>query len=274
MKVLIMLLALAATSFTAVAKENLETMLIAAANKHDHVTPELLAAIGHIETGFRNVKNKKSSAAGVYQFTQTTWKQQLKTAPKSLGVSRRASVYDVKASTEIAAFFTQQNADFLKSKLRRPATHGELYIMHLLGPSGGLAMIKAPKWKRAADVVPDAVAGNRNLFVNKNGQWISVSQFRKNLSARVERLMRAYAPKIDRMERELYERELDRQKPWRHWLTYAEIDFSEINIEYKNYVPGHCNANSKYLSFMSYCNHWPERFKAFAIRRKHVMSKI
>ncbi len=86
--------------------------------------------------------------------------------------------------------------------------------------------------------------------------------------------MKAYAPKIDRMERELYERELDRQKPWRHWLTAEETDFSEIVIEPSYVAVGSCSASSHHLSFMAYCNHWPEKFQAYALRRKHVMSKI
>jgi hypothetical protein len=267
-------IALWALSFNVYSKDSIDAMLIVAANKHEDVTPEFLAAVGHIETGFQNIKSKKSSAAGVYQFTKTTWKQQLRDAPRSLGVSRKASVYDVKASTEIAAFFTQQNADNLRAKLRRNPTPGELYITHLLGPGGGLLMIKAPKWKRAADVVPDAVPGNKALFVNKNGDWLTVGQFRKNLSVRVNYLIKKYEPRIDRMEKELTERALDRAKPWRHWLKYDEPDYMEVSIEPHQYRVGTCSEMHRTPGYVNYCNHWPINFEAYALRRRHAMTKI
>lgn len=258
-------------TFTTLAKESMEALVITAANKHEDVSPELLAAFGHIETGWRNVRSKKSSAAGIYQFTTSTWKATLKEAPKSLGVSKRASRFDVRANTEIAAFHTQQNADFLREKLRRDPTPGELYLTHLLGQSGGLSIIKAPRWKRAADVVPDAVAGNKPLFLDSKGRWLTAGQFRKTLSVKVVTLMRAYGPRIDKVTKEMYERELDRQKPWRHWLTADIEDPQPIAIEAQPIELGQCHAHSGWASVPTYCTPWNELFEAFAIRRRHPM---
>lgn len=260
-------------AFNAIAggKESIETMVITAANKHDDVSPEFLAAVGHIETGWRNIKSKKSSAAGVYQFTSSTWKSTLRSAPKSLGVSKRASVYDVKANTEMAAYFTQLNADFLRGKLRRDPTNGELYMAHLLGQSGSLDMIRAGKWRRAADVVPDAVPGNKRLFVDSKGRWLTVGQFRKSLHVRVTTLVKLYSPRIEKVTNDMYERELDRQKPWRHWLNEEIDEPEEFTVEPQPIRLGTCGINSNLFHSPVACNDWPTRFEAFAIRRRHAM---
>ncbi len=83
----------------------------------------------------RNNKNKDTSATGVLQFIDGTWKEMEKEAGRPLD---RNSVAD---NVLAGALYAKKNYEALK-KNGIKATKQNLYLLHHMGPSGGLALLK------------------------------------------------------------------------------------------------------------------------------------
>src|SRR6187549_1240654 len=104
-----------------------------------------------------NAKNKGSSATGLFQFIDQTWLGTMKQSGASLGYGKFADAIsktaqgkyvvnnpamrneifalrkDPSANAKLAGAFANSNAKFLKERLGRSATDGELYMAHFLG---------------------------------------------------------------------------------------------------------------------------------------------
>lgn len=139
-------------------------------------------------------KSPSSSATGLFQFIDQTWLGTLKNAGSDLGYGRYADGIvrtdtgryvvpdpakrqeimklrtDPAASSAMAGAFTQRNAAFLKQRLGRAPTDGELYIAHFLGPTGAVQLISAAEQSpqaSAAKLFPTAARANRSIFYAK-----------------------------------------------------------------------------------------------------------
>ncbi len=162
------------------------------------------------ESGLRpTAKAATSSAAGLFQFVEQTWLTTLKRHGAKYGYARyadlivqgsdgrmrvpdadaRAAVMnlrlDPRAASLMAGELTSDHADYLKGRLGRSATSGELYAAHFLGPKGSARLIEArgsSPGATAADLFPDAAASNRNLFY-RSGRAVSVAELYGNLTA-------------------------------------------------------------------------------------------
>jgi hypothetical protein len=143
-----------------------------------------------------NAKAKNSSAAGVFQFTEQTWLQMVKTHGAKYGMAREAEAikvgkgrlevpdaaarqailarrHDPKLATQMATELAGDNRKFLEKRLGRKASEGEVYAAHAFGASGALRMIQtreaAPE--RAGDqVLPAAARTNRAIFYDRTTQ--------------------------------------------------------------------------------------------------------
>jgi hypothetical protein len=140
---------------------------------------------------------KTSSAGGLFQFVEQTWLQTLKESGEAFGYGQyadaiaqdasgrfvvpdpamRSEILDLRrdptANALMAGAFTQSNAAFLKERLGRAPSEGELYIAHFMGASGAARLIGQAGENPdalAADAFPNAARANRSFFFDKSGR--------------------------------------------------------------------------------------------------------
>lgn len=149
-----------------------------------------------------------SSAAGLFQFVEQTWLQTLKTHGAKHGYARYADLiskgsdgrfrvaggearravmnlrFDPHAASLMAGELTSDHAAYLKGRVGRAPTAGELYAAHFLGPQGSAKLIRAAETQpdaSAAALFPDAARANRSIFY-KGGRAATVGEVYANLT--------------------------------------------------------------------------------------------
>ena len=149
-----------------------------------------------------------SSAAGLFQFVEQTWMSTLKQHGAKYGYARyadliqkspdghyfvqgaeaRKAVMDLRldphAASLMAGELTSDHASYLRGRVGRDPTAGELYAAHFLGPQGSAKLIEAVRatpQTPAASLFPDAAASNRSIFY-RDGRAATVSEVYANLT--------------------------------------------------------------------------------------------
>ena len=149
-----------------------------------------------------------SSAAGLFQFVEQTWLSTLKQHGSKHGYARyadlitrtsdgryrvdggeaRRAVMDLRldphAASLMAGELTSDHAAYLKGRVGRSPTAGELYAAHFLGPQGSARLIKAVESQpgaAAASLFPDAARSNRSIFY-RDGRARTVGEVYANLT--------------------------------------------------------------------------------------------
>ena len=150
-----------------------------------------------------------SSAAGLFQFTEQTWLSTLKQHGAKYGYARYAGLIeqtadghyrvangdarkmvmdlrlDPHASASMAAELASGNASYLRGRVGRDPTSGELYAAHFLGPQGSAQLIQAVKstpHATASAIFPDAARANPAIF-HRDGRPASVSEVYADLTS-------------------------------------------------------------------------------------------
>lgn len=182
-----------------------------------------LMKTAHRESGYNpKAKASTSSAAGLFQFVEQTWLSTLKQHGAKYGYARyadliakgsdgryrvsgaeaRKAVMDLRldphAASLMAGELTSDHASYLKGRVGRSPTAGELYAAHFLGPQGSARLIEAMQTRptaSAASLFPDAAGANRSIFY-RNGRAATVAEVYANLtkSGGAVRPMQATAP--------------------------------------------------------------------------------
>ena len=163
------------------------------------------------ESGYNpNAKAKTSSATGLFQFLDQTWLATLKQHGAKYGYARyadliqpggggryyvpggheaRATVMDLRLDPHAAALMAGElaadHAAYLRGRVGREPTAGELYVAHVLGPQGSAKLIDAVRISptvSAAALFPDAAASNRGIFY-RAGRAATVTEVYANLTA-------------------------------------------------------------------------------------------
>jgi hypothetical protein len=151
---------------------------------------------------------RTSSAAGLFQFLDQTWLATLKQHGAKYGYARyaaliqqgadgryfvegadaRKTVMDLRldphAASLMAGELASDHASYLRGRMGRNPTPGELYAAHVLGPKGSATLIDAVRSNpatEAAPLFPDAAAANRGLFY-RDGRAVSVGELYANLT--------------------------------------------------------------------------------------------
>jgi hypothetical protein len=151
---------------------------------------------------------RTSSAAGLFQFLDQTWLATLKQHGAKYGYARyaaliqqgadgryfvegadaRKTVMDLRldphAASLMAGELASDHASYLRGRMGRNPTSGELYAAHVLGPKGSATLIDAVRSNPsidAAPLFPDAAAANRGLFY-RDGRAVSVGELYANLT--------------------------------------------------------------------------------------------
>ncbi|WP_350334748.1 transglycosylase SLT domain-containing protein [Coralliovum pocilloporae] len=153
-------------------------------------------------------KASTSSAAGLFQFIESTWLETLKENGSRLGYGdfadkiakksngkyvvpnrddREAVLalrFNPEASAKLAGAYAEGNGNYLRKQLDRNPSAGELYIAHFLGPGGGARLIKAADQTpdvRADKLFPEQARANKPIFYHRDGRARDVSEVYRNL---------------------------------------------------------------------------------------------
>ncbi|HZT52569.1 MAG TPA: transglycosylase SLT domain-containing protein [Stellaceae bacterium] len=182
----------------------------------------LLMAQAAQESGFRaDAKSPSSSAAGLFQFIESTWldmvhrfgaKYGLGDLAQKIGLdpqgrpqvadaaTRRrilALRSDPKLSAALAGEYSKLNEAEVERALGHKAGRADLYMAHFLGAGGATVFLKALETKGttpAAQLLPEAAASNRSIFFESDtGRARSVAEIYRALGRRIEQEAQAYA---------------------------------------------------------------------------------
>lgn len=146
------------------------------------IDPELLTKIATRESSLNpNAQNPDSSAAGLFQITNKTWRSLVKKHGKQYGIGY-SDRKKPEANAIMAGMLAKENAASLKKRLGQEPTPGEIYMAHFLGDYAAAKLIKNKDSRNAAAALfPDAAKVNRNVFYAE-GRPITAAQLYKNLS--------------------------------------------------------------------------------------------
>lgn len=131
-----------------------------------------LQKVAQIESGGdASAKAKTSSASGLFQFTEGTWKHMTKEMGKDYSLEDR---FDPKKAAEVAAFFTAKQSGQLEKALGRTPSDAELYMAHFLGAGGAIkfltAMSKSPGAPATEGADPKQIEANKSIFYEDGGK--------------------------------------------------------------------------------------------------------
>lgn len=176
-----------------------------------------LLAQARIESGLDpDARAATSSAAGLYQFTGSTWLETLarhgdehglgwaQQAALSGDPAQRAQLlalrFDPHASAAMAAELAGDNAVALRGVLGREPDAAELYLAHFLGAEGAsrfLTALTADPGQSAAALLPHAASANRAIFYD-GGSARSVGAVMGLIRGKVEHAMDALPSPVGR----------------------------------------------------------------------------
>lgn len=150
---------------------------IGAASKMVGVDEKLMQTMAAIESGFDyTVKAKESSATGLYQFLTkdrpgkiSTWTSMMQKHAAKYGIAPGTLATDPRANALMGGEFIKENANALKTVLKRPLTDTDLYIAHFLGAGGAKKLLAAPPDALAADLMPGPATSNPSIFYTNGG---------------------------------------------------------------------------------------------------------
>ena len=155
-----------------------------------------------------HAKARTSSAAGLFQFVEQTWLGVLKNNGAKHGYGAYADQivkgkdgryrvpdnnirhqvmglrFNADANAVMAAEMTAGHAAYLKGRIGRDPTQGELYAAHFLGADGAADLISASMTRpgaRAAALFPQAAHANPTIFY-KHGKALDVASVVTNLT--------------------------------------------------------------------------------------------
>jgi len=182
-----------------------------AASKATGVDFAYLAANASLESSLDPAaKAKTSSAAGLFQFIDSTWEDMVERHGAKIGLAKEAEAlasgklsglerrrimdlrYDAGVAARMGAEFAAENQRFLRERLGREPEDVDLYLAHFLGPSGAATFLdrayETPHAK-AAEAFPTAAKANRAIFFDgdRARSFVEIrNRFQAKLDARAD----------------------------------------------------------------------------------------
>jgi soluble lytic murein transglycosylase-like protein len=176
----------------------------------------LLMAQASQESGFRaDAKSSTSSAAGLFQFVDSTWLDLVRRFGAKYGMGQlaqqigqntegkpvvsdpalRKTILDLRQDPQLSAAlageYTKLNQSEVERALGHPLQRADLYMAHFLGASGATSFLKAVETKGdtiAADLLPDAASANQAIFYDaQTGKPRTVAEIYRVLAGKIER---------------------------------------------------------------------------------------
>ena len=139
------------------------------------VTPEAMADLGQLESGFKNVgtSNGSSSATGPWQITTGTWAGEI--AKYNLPYTA-SDITNPAAQAAVASYIAKDYSDTVSAQTGQPATVLQTYGAWVFGPSPGSKIATADASEPLSDFVSSKALSNNNMT-----GW-TVGQFNSNFS--------------------------------------------------------------------------------------------
>jgi hypothetical protein len=194
---------------------------VVAAAEATGVDPAYLCALAEKEsTWSTEARARTSSAAGLFQFIESTWLRMVKshgavvglqgyaeqivmgpTGPRVADDAARSRILALRSdawiSAVLAAEMVKRDKAVVGSRLGREIRDAEVYLAHLLGPAAAgriLGAVGGSPRRSAAAMVPASARANRALFYERRGRRLKplgvaefVGRFDRMIGARVER---------------------------------------------------------------------------------------
>lgn len=168
--------------------------LYSVSKKTDVKMSDLVVMASIESTMGKNLSNKRSSAKGLFGFTDRTWRTTLKRYGAEYGLPRNAKVKDPRANALMAVAYMKENKEFLERSLQRRVGINEIYMAHLLGPADAVKILKAKNGQSAIAAV-GGKNGNRTYFYNK-GKPRTVGGFKTYVANVVNSHRSAYSSNL------------------------------------------------------------------------------
>lgn len=164
---------------------------------------EAAAIIGVESQWVTSARNKSgSSATGLFQFIDGTWRSERKRFGKIANVSSNAKRTDPRANIRIGIKSLEQNKSLIAANLgirEDRVALGDLYIAHLLGTDRAIRVIKGNPNALVSKYVK-ITKGNRNLYLTSKGKPRTVSQFRIAMNQKLINEQKLYKKEIQNFE--------------------------------------------------------------------------
>ena len=211
--------------------------IIAKASIDSGVAADTLAAFAAIESSFIvSIKNSRSTATGLFQFTAPTWRAMVRTYGEKYGLNRNANPRDAYANAVMGAEYYKENERILRTRLKRTPSVVEVYMAHFLSPRRAVAITQAPRHHNVAAMYPAIAAVNPGLLTI-NGRGRSVGGFIALLEGRVNGALNTYGL-LARAAKTEMEEFIEEEKRWQEELLVAmqqsctpTLEESDIKIE-------------------------------------------
>ena len=144
----------------------------------------LVNKIAQVESGGNpNAKSPNSTASGMFQFTNGTWKDAVGKYGDKLGVTL-ADKNNPQAQAAVTQQMLQDNGQDLTNYLGRSPNDTELYMTHFLGLEGAKTLLAANPNQFAATLFPKQAKANRAVFFTK-GRPVTVAELYSNFNKKI-----------------------------------------------------------------------------------------
>lgn len=145
--------------------------------------------LGRVEqaesSGKVNAKSKTSSASGILQFTDGTFKDMLDRHGEGSGYSMQDK-NNPEAQRYFAKKMLKERGEYLEGKLGRKVTEADLYAAHVFGGGGAEVLLSNLGKKSAVSVFgEDVINANKPLFYTKTGRERSTRELYNLLKKKV-----------------------------------------------------------------------------------------
>ena len=170
-----------------------------------------LTALGSLESKLRvKAKNPHSTASGVLQYTNGTWKSKKKLYSKELGIKPNAHQYDVKANLLIGAKDMQETKKMLidKTHLTNETIRlGDLYMSHFAGSGASIKIINSYSHKPINKIIK-LHKGNERYYYKPNGQVRTAREFRLFMDQIAQTELKVYEQRIVKYQMKQFFRDI------------------------------------------------------------------
>jgi len=149
------------------------------------------AAIAKVESGLNpNAKAKKSSASGLFQFINSTWRSMVRKYGKKFGI-KLEDKNDPKANAIMGALFIRDNNKILARSIGREPNIRESYLAHFSGVGRAAKVIKALDRNPNAPV--GTVFSTREIRANRSILKGTIKQSFDRLTNKVVKARRSFS---------------------------------------------------------------------------------
>lgn len=153
-----------------------------------------LIAIGSLESKLQpKAKNPSSTAAGVLQYTNGTWKHKRKQYAKELGIPANVHQSNQKANLLIGGMDLQETKERLIARTwltEETLTLGDVYLSHFLGEDGAVKVINSNSYKPINQIV--SIHRGNNYYYKPNGKYRTAREMRQHMNQLVNEEIKVY----------------------------------------------------------------------------------